>query len=482
MKIRVQIIFGLLAVAALAAAVGCQTYNFEPVAPLAIAQTTQSENVVAVALRPNIMIVVDTSGSMNKPVDPVDDTQCANSDPNCPQCGYTGCGAPLCNTAVCPTRISALQAGMQDFLTGDSGTIARFGLTELPDAGGGSCVANSQANIIDQIGNGQWASADESAPALAAHALQISTDINNFVALGGTPTASTLGALASDPPGGINAGNPYLPLTDPARQSFVLLLTDGEPNCNPNNANNCTQSACDCTLFNGISPPAGSCPGAACGCGADQTNPFCSLGCLDVDAVVSSIQALRAIKVRTIPVGYGLETLANSGVGAGFAPAALDAMALAGGFARSCPNGLDSECNPTDAGPGDLLYDTCDLTDGKQCLDGTTYCCTRKHYVALDTDTLIQALEDITNSVANTSPCVYDLQATPQNQSLLVVLINGQDIPAVATNGTVNWTYSPPSSTSNFPVVTFEGQYCTQLSNATPQSPVAVQFRIVQEL
>ncbi len=58
---------GGLVVAALAA-VACQTYDFEPVKPLAIAQTTQSKTITAQRLRPNVMMLLDKSGSMNGPI------------------------------------------------------------------------------------------------------------------------------------------------------------------------------------------------------------------------------------------------------------------------------------------------------------------------------------------------------------------------------------------------------------------------------
>ena len=48
----------------------CQTYDFEPVKPLSIGQTQTSVDVQAVANKPNFMLLVDKSGSMDQPVDP----------------------------------------------------------------------------------------------------------------------------------------------------------------------------------------------------------------------------------------------------------------------------------------------------------------------------------------------------------------------------------------------------------------------------
>ena len=48
-------------------ATGCQTYDFEPVEPLAVSQTTETRSIEARARKPNLMLLVDTSGSMTDP-------------------------------------------------------------------------------------------------------------------------------------------------------------------------------------------------------------------------------------------------------------------------------------------------------------------------------------------------------------------------------------------------------------------------------
>src|SRR5687767_2879846 len=107
--------------AALLLACGCMTYDFEPVAPVAIAQTTQTRTVIAKQHKPNLMLLVDQSGSMDLPTD--------TANPACPQ----GCGGSKLNLcpAACPTRISELRAAMNDFLT-RHGTVARMGMTGFP--------------------------------------------------------------------------------------------------------------------------------------------------------------------------------------------------------------------------------------------------------------------------------------------------------------------------------------------------------------
>ena len=49
---------------------GCMTYDFQPVQPLAIAQTRTGGVIRAKKLKPNLMLLVDKSGSMNDGTDP----------------------------------------------------------------------------------------------------------------------------------------------------------------------------------------------------------------------------------------------------------------------------------------------------------------------------------------------------------------------------------------------------------------------------
>src|SRR5262245_46153592 len=96
----------VLSLAVFAAATGCQTYDFEPVTPLAIAQTTQTKTVTAQVLKPDLMILLDKSGSMSSPLP--GGTNCGSPQP---------CGFPNCPEATCPTRMGSLRAAMNTFLT-----------------------------------------------------------------------------------------------------------------------------------------------------------------------------------------------------------------------------------------------------------------------------------------------------------------------------------------------------------------------------
>lgn len=114
---------------------------------------------------------------------------------------------------------------------------------------------------------------------------------------GGTPTAAALKAALtyfSDPTNKLDG------------KKFVLLATDGGPNCNANNT--CDAKTCTPNLD-------GQCPSGNC-CSLDGTY------CLDDSDVVTEIQALAHIGVSTFVVGIpGTEQYATY----------LDAFAKAGG-------------------------------------------------------------------------------------------------------------------------------------------------------
>ena len=114
----------------------CQTYDFQPVEPLAIAQTTQSSSVVARQLKPNLMLLVDRSGSM--------DWAAIGSACGDPQCGHTGHLA-----CTCPTRLSELKLAMAEFL-GQHGTVARMGLVTFATDDVSQCGAPLLSDITSK--------------------------------------------------------------------------------------------------------------------------------------------------------------------------------------------------------------------------------------------------------------------------------------------------------------------------------------------
>jgi hypothetical protein len=399
-----------------AIASACQTYDFEPVEPLALAQTTVGDVIRAKALKPNLMVLLDTSGSMTLPVNPADpDCKDPAGQPPNDLCGQPG--NVNCNPNTCPTRWSELRSAMSTFL-GNSGGIARMGLTTYPASTGTTatqCFASTAVRIpIPQVD-------DTDTAALQSTASQISSEILNKPIngqggpAGGTPTSESLkfvGSLSE------------LQATD--RDDFVLLLTDGLPNCNSANPNAGNPTACRCTQ-------------TSCG-----TSP---LGCLDKDASVAAVAALQAQQqIRTIVIGFGAETASGAG------PETLNAMAEAGGFARSCAG------NPTACGPGD----TC---------EPTTNLCGRRFYQAANQAELATALRDIINKIGDKDPCLLALDPSqkPSSPSLIVVYVNDE---AVET-GPNTWELNDQG-------VKFVGETCNRILSSTNANPIKLEVRAVQ--
>jgi len=258
MSAKLSALFAFAFGAIIGVAVGCQRYDFQPVEPIALSQTSSSYSVIAKKLKPNIMLVVDNSGSMYLPI-----------NPNAPTCTFADGG--LCGTdytspstycpSGCPTRTSELRRAMAGFFA-DAGTVGRFGLTTFPypvpppdgpwdtECNTGIVrVPVSQSNDVDAE--------------LQATATQINNVIQNDTVGGGTPTGATLRMLADNP--GLQP--------QPGRDSFVLLETDGVPNCNANNAlNTCANGGCadqngpTCMPSGTTCPgPQGTCSNGACG-------------------------------------------------------------------------------------------------------------------------------------------------------------------------------------------------------------------------
>lgn len=408
---------GLFAVLIFAAS--CQTYDFERVVPLAVAQTTDKTIVASKRLKPNVMMLVDNSGSMEAPINA--------SLAACP----AGCGSPTNRCPPnCPTRISELKTAMATFLQ-TSGTIARLGLTVFPT----DALCGPSTEIRVQLPSAT-STDDGTDPALTSTAQTVNQRIQELSPLGGTPTGASLEFLGTY--GGLTESTES---KNDFRDDFVLLLTDGLPNCNPNNPNNlctCSQSPNVCSASQ-IS---------TCNCTTSTCAPasLCGNGCLDQDGAVDKVKALKLKGIRTIVVGFGADLVSGPG------PVALNAMAREGGFGRECPNGTDAECGTNN---------TCNTTT-KQCASA--------FFQASNGAELSAALQKISQSFQG-DPCVFALSAKPSDPRYLSVVVNGQSL---AEGGS---TYSYDYNSNK---VTFLGAVCTQLNSSTTQNPVNVEFRIVE--
>jgi hypothetical protein len=395
-----------IALVALAAA-GCMTYDFEPVVPLAVGQTTQKFRQVAKKKKPNVMLLVDKSGSMNQRI-----------DPNC--------------VSNCRTRIGELRDAMQTFLT-QSATDARFGLTFFPTDNACGTPSTPAVDLPSPTPS------DENTDSiLSTQSWTINQRIQAVLPNGGTPTAASLAFVGSLPG-----------LLDPndGRSDFILLLTDGLPNCNAANPNHVC--ACDAAVCS-------NCGGGICQAQDDRcrctlpscrSNEVCRIGCLDMDAVVEVTRANSQKLIKTIVVGFGAETASSD------AQQVLQAIAKAGGYPRNCQKtGTDADC-----GPGN----TCDRT---------TKLCSRAFYQAVDATELTNVLRDIINNITG-NPCEFELDTQPARPEYISVIVNGRNV----VSGPDTWQL-----TGGKVVFADDTAICRQIKASTEANPVDVQIRVLE--
>ena len=174
-----------LAAAVAAGAIGCQTYDFERVEPLAISAETETVQVFGRGAKPNVMLLVDTSGSMNDPA---------------------GTGR---------SRWEELVGAMDTFLPANGG-IVRFGLARYPEfvSGNTTTQCNPSSAVLETLPPG------EEAVDLQAKATAVRDRIRSLTRGGGTPTAASLRFMLTRDE-----------LKDTERKNIIVLMTDGLPNC-----------------------------------------------------------------------------------------------------------------------------------------------------------------------------------------------------------------------------------------------------------
>jgi hypothetical protein len=418
----------------------CQTYDFEPVAPLSVRQTATSEDIEATPNKPNIMLLVDKSGSMDQPID-ASLAACHVGGANGPVCGDPSKQNP-CDTSVCSTRWSELSSAIQLFLQNEP-LIGRYGLGMFPEpeAGSGCSPMSAPRTDIPPASAGDGDSTLQGA-ADAARTVLGSVSSSNPAGPtgtgGGTPTAASLVQLQN-----------YQPLLDATREDIVILLTDGLPNCDGDLADLSGTPACQCTF----GPLPEDCPANA--------PPFSGAGCLDADKTVQVVGLLGSAKIQTFVVGFGADT------GTAAARDTLQRMAVAGAIKhpRACPGVPPNQPCAAD--------NPCDLSTGL---------CTKQYFQATDAASLGEVLESISKVLENV--CERPLTEIPDDPALLSVTVDGT--PYIQSPTT--WTYVPPTGLTPKgnpgPAVVFvDGQpLCNMLKASTAQKPVKVEIRILKVL
>lgn len=367
----------------------CQAYQFEPVVPVTIVVSEEIFPLEPV-LKPNVMLAVDRSGSMGGQID-------------------AAC------TGACATRMSDLKQAVATFATLADDRV-RLGLTTFPKdptASMSGAEASCQPATDVRVPLPVPARADDAQASQTNRtaAMQVNAAVQSLQPAGGTPTGATLAFLST---------LPELKAAD-FRNDFVLLLTDGLPNCNANNPNDFVQSAAQCRCQTGGGD-----------CSSLDTR---RRGCLDADATVAQVEVLNRAGVKTIVVGFGADTNHAD------AREVLERLARAGGVARRCT--MDSEC-----GAGDRC---------------TNEQCGRWSFQASNRAELEQVLTTVLRGLAPAT-CTRELPDRPVNRNAVTLIVDGRPI----TRGPQTWELS-----SDTRQLVLEPGFCDANTGATLQLRVA---------
>jgi len=399
---KVLLYAGFAAGAGVVTLAACQSYEFEEVRPKAIKAVNDHRIIEGKQDPPKVMLLVDKSGSMRWPAGQesslsctTDGTRDTDYDVNSPH----------------PCRWKDLEKAFGDPTTGflaRSKDIGHFGLAILPAQNlKTSCDAGEVLIGIPDTKGG----ANDEIRRLLVDVIQPG---------GGTPIVPTLDVIEQDT---------KFMAKEEGRARYILLLTDGLPNCNSANATRC--SACrtapvDPVLRAEACKGEGKCyPGEAAGDDKLQcySDPFDGAYCYDGDNLATKIASLYAQGVKTFVIGFGSETK-TEGLGI------LNAAAVAGGEPLS----------------GDIKY-----------------------YQANSEAELSAVLERIRRKLQQ---CDFNLDPPPQNENLLVVMLyDTKTQEEVTLERGKEWQYGTKDGTNEIDMsrVSVLDERCTLLQTAEPE-------------
>lgn len=327
---------------------------------------------------PDVLFLVDRSGSMLQSLNPAD-PMCSGCTVNCP--------------AGCTLRSTALLSTADRFFTTNA-VAGRYGLVLFP--------SNASCGAPTQVASPLPLSDDPSELSMMASSAMTQLRAASFS--GGTPTSLALQFSFANT-GLANEQN---------RDHFLVLVSDGLPNCNAMNPNTCmSPQACQCTT--------GQCSGQNC-----------TLGCLDRQATLDALVLARSRDVRTLVIGFGNDV--NQGGG----PQLFDELGRAGA-PLSCPTAGRSECganNPCRP-------------------DGT---CTRAY-----SNELGAGFDRVAGVLARSKACRWTLSQPVAYQPGFEVRVNG----LIVAKGSDGW------GAENASTVRFGGAVCEVLAQPNAQVPVS---------
>lgn len=399
---------------------------------------------------PNVMLLVDKSGSMDRPLNPQESS-----------CGT--CRGDTCPQDTCPTRWAQMRGSMEVFFSDpEKASVARFGLSFFPEVPGGSAEGYESVacqptelprlDIASANGSDDSVTLQENANAVLDLIQQIESPGNAVNAPtatgGGTPTSRSLLAVGALP--SLNDAD--------GRDDLIVLLTDGYPNCNPDNAASFSQDpvACECTVvYASDGQPA---------CGQPS---YDRSGCSDGPASVAVVRTLLLERnIRTVVMGFGSEMAAGQGA------QILNEMAAVGGMARRCDANAscgagdvcvtESVCGGNDPkGTGLPCAADTDCVTGETCAPASM--CGRKYYSAIDGVELAGNLEQVAQEL-EVDACVFPITAS--EDSKLVVRVDG----TVLESGADTWIHEEGK-------LIFVGSTCDSLkARSTGETRVTIQI------
>ncbi len=414
-----------IVVSGLLAASGCQPYDAVPVQPNAIEVQDMTKTIVGHPLAPNIMLVVDRSGSMTDNASGSVVGACDTTSG-----GYAGRG-PDCKWN-----------NLLDTLIGPAGSTGQGFLAQLDSAFMPNQIAGDPLPLGLAMLPGTSNSTDPTAQACAANSMSILNQIqgnneSNITAAllaikpaGGTPTAATMSAVG----GAFPAPDPSVTVQ---RSNYIILMTDGAPNCDSSfsaTSGNCTGDRCT------LGPPATSCPTAAwdtssCQCYNPSSNSPLVEGCLDEDNTVQTIAQLYMSNIKTFVIGFGAAAIGGSST------ETLERMGAAG--------------------------------QGQSTANATI----NSYYQAASQMDLQNALTAILG-VINSNLCTYQLEGAPPNQALIEILVTPSGSPTTTLSQS-DFTYTIPDGGLPTVIIT-NTTVCNAIHESGPTNPYSIEFRYLQ--